>query len=262
MKTKYFLVGFLLLSMFAFSSSVKAAESTLKIAEDDELIWEIKTLDEDALEEYLDIDGDDLELYIEMEYGEDAEVGAQRKWLIKGIEEEDVWNFDAEEVDGWEIEVDVWFWTDDPDDFDDDPDIEDGLTGVIIDPDDVGGDENIISMGSVIGTPVADYLADLEWVDDVDVDGSTVTYVVDADDIEAYLTFFGMDPDVEDDMTFETKYNNKGVCSSEKVMLADGTVVGHIALKGGAIPGYELPILLGVAGISALGLVYIVMKKK
>lgn len=69
------------------------------------------------------------------------------------------------------------------------------------------------------------------------------------------VTFTGMTVIIE--MTYDT---STGVMSDMKYTV-NGKVIFEIALVT-TIPGYELTIFLGVSAISALSLIYLVMKKK
>ena len=85
MKTKHFLIGFLMLSLIAFSTLVQGA-STWEVEEDKLFIYEITSWDEDLAEDvYVN---DDIEYML----GEDAEVGAMKAQMITDVDEIDDFN--------------------------------------------------------------------------------------------------------------------------------------------------------------------------
>jgi len=247
MKTKYFLLGFMILSIFAFSASVKAADYAVGVAEDDVYIWKVKTWDIPAYADYFDMKEGDVEDMLVDEFDTKDLVGLMMQITITKIEE------DEPDDDIVKITYDMWDHTDDKDDFEDDADDEDLVEYLYLDPDDLGDDVSVFGLGYFIPTKVADYLAAADWADDTEVSGTTVTTTIDKDDGP---------PDIEGDLIYIFKFNNKGGYSGGKMTTEDNEVLVESILMGNVLPGYELPILLGVAAVGTIGLVYIVMKKK
>lgn len=241
-------MGFILLSLVAFSMPTRAADYNLGVAKDDEMISEIKSFDEDLADDYLG--EDDIEDVI----GKDAEVGAKKKEVVTKIEEVDdlTSKDDGKDCDGWEVDIDEWDWT--TKDFKDDPD-DDSTKNVYADPGDLGEDVSILSLPSIVGTDVAAYLDDVDWHKDVDQEGTTVTIEIDEDDAKAWYS------KIDGDLILEYRYNSKGVIESTKFMDEDGNVIYEISLAG-LIPGYELPLFLGITAIATIGIVYTIMKRK
>jgi len=262
MKTKYFLIGFLLLSTFAFASIVQGADASMGIAEDEEYTWTVKKIDLDKYAELYGFENDPEEA----DYPCWLAGGQGGKWKVRivSVDEDEVtvYGFDCFVVayDKWYTVYDEGFYSE-PDKLSNAKDSDDvfddvgSVDYIPVDPEDLGSDvEPGWDFDNFIPTPVADYLDGIDWADDYESDGNVITF--DGEDIGAHCD--GDDVDII--VTWE--YNNKGVLKSQKLMNADGDVVTEIVLGGGAIPGYALPILLGVAAVGTIGLVYITMKKK
>ena len=117
MKPKFFLIGFLLLSILAFSMTVRAASYSWEVPEDTLFVYEIKSFDPDQADDVF-VD-DDPEAIL----GEDAEDGAMMARMITDVEEIEDFDGDAVEDDpGWEIDGWLWkynSWTTNEDDFED-----------------------------------------------------------------------------------------------------------------------------------------------
>ena len=259
MKSKYFLVGFLFLILISFSTTVQGA-STWEVEEDKLYIYEIASFDEDLAEDVFV--NDDIEDIL----GEDAEVDAMKAQMTTDVDDIDDFNGDATEDDpGWELEGWVWVapWTDDEDDFEDPevPDIAEYSNWKIPeDPEEYGpmvpGLE-LFFIGFFIYTgvpsPADDWLEDIDWAD-VDADDSVLTYEYDS----------SLNPLLDEDYEIVWTWDTDGVYQGSEAIV-DGDTIYEIALKKSfleRIPGYELPILLGITAMSTVGLIYIIMKKK
>ena len=262
MKTKYFLIGFLLLTLIAYSTSVQGA-STWEVEEDKLYIYEIKSFDEDLADDVFDTDN------IEDVLGEDADIDAMRAQMITDADEIEDFNGDATEDDpGWEFDGWVWVgdWMNDEDDFED-PEVPDIMeysdVRIPEDPEEYGLLSGflelfvffyIISIG--VPSPAEDWLDDGDW-SSLDPDDGALTLEIDS----------SSDPDVYEDYEQVYTWDEDGVYQGVEAIV-DGDTIYEVSLKGGlldtllGIPGYELPILLGVVGVSAIGIIYVIMKKK
>ena len=65
-----------------------------------------------------------------------------------------------------------------------------------------------------------------------------------------------------EDIKWEIIYNEQGFMSNYKVWNDDRELVLEIALQALTIPGYDIPILLGVMGVSVVGVIYVIMRKR
>ncbi len=227
MKAKYALFGFILFSMLAFTTMVQAASYSIGVSAGTETTYEVKTVDNSGLK---DCGIDDLG-----DFTDGDKVGDKCKTVVTKVEEED---------DYWKITYDSWDWT--SKDFKSDPDDEDKSYKIKKDPDDVSGSYPQISG---CAKDVAKYIKAIDWNDDYEIDGTTVT----SDGIDLGL---GGDK-IKVSVTYDS---NTGLVSSFRYLNEDDDVLYEYASS--SIPGYEVPILLGVVGLTTIGLIYLVMKKK
>lgn len=246
MKAKYFLVGFLLLFTAIFSvMNTQAASYDIEVEEDDELIYTLNTLDEDAMEDIWGKDWDDDDFW------DDAEVGAKMKIEIKDIEDgEPYWGFGD---DSFKIEFDLWYFDKVDGDKFGNEDEDDQLVYVKEDPKDYT-DLKPGRFSFIWPVDTEDYFDDVDWQKDVDQDGLTLAIEVEEDDVIWGAT---ADEDCEATMV----YNQNGVLQSAKLTYEDDQVVVEWSL-GGGIPGYELPLLLGITAIFSIGIIYSIMKRQ
>ena len=225
-KTKYFLIGFLLIGMFAFTTTVRASDYEVGVAEDDEYRWQVSTVDKDA---WKDAMGE--------EYDEDSrgKESANYKIQITKIETKD---------DEATITYDMWNFTEDS--FGDEPDDKDNTADLTLNKDNITqGDAYAIFYGWIIPTPSVEYLeAAIDVMNNTkaSLDETTVTY-----DATNY--------------TVEVSYGDNGILSSQKYMNSDEEIFYEVKLST-SIPGYEIPVLLGITGIFSIGLIYTIMKRK
>ncbi len=63
------------------------------------------------------------------------------------------------------------------------------------------------------------------------------------------------------EMNYVAQWNSKGVFSLGQVLYGGATLMS-VNVPEGEIPGYELPIILGVLGVTTIGLVYYKKKKR
>ncbi|MFX1260010.1 MAG: hypothetical protein ACFFAN_19345 [Promethearchaeota archaeon] len=334
MKAKYFLLGFLLLTLGAFCATVntRAADYSLDGAENFELILEITKVDGEGLVDLfqpvdLEDGGKNWRENIgnwescgpwffadNLFFNNEDEIGAKCKFKVDWINESDdyvIWDEEEDEnieIDVWTIFYDVWVFIDPDNDFDPEPDSEEVSLVVFQDPDDLNkktyieddiddSGANLYDLGECINggdavlirgvaTPVADYLDDIDWqnddwIPDVYVDSLLYDSELDEDDItwdwdvdenkvihEASFvwddtpedTWGDGDTEIEEYIEEITFDENTGLMSLYQIMNDDDEVIYELAAVS-AIPGYELPILLGITASFIIGLVYIVRRK-
>lgn len=247
MKTKHILMGFLLLTAFAFMVPVKAADYEMGVEEDQELIWSLNSLDEDAM---ADIWGDDWD---EDDFWDDAEVGAKMKMEITKIEDGEPYYGDIfGGEDSFKVTFDFWYFDDvDGDNFGDE-DVEDSTRTMYEDPDNYGDDMTVSRYSFLFPVNTEEYFDEMDWHKDTDREGLKFTIEHDEGD----SVWGGI---ADEDITIEITYNTNGVLQNAKLFDKDDNIVAEFSL--GSIPGYELPILLGITAIFSIGIIY-VMKKK
>jgi len=224
MKSKKIFFGLMLLSLFILSNmlSAQAAVYNIGVAENDEFIYEVTTVEEDGLEAVF---GADWASYL----GPEGIKGVKEKFIITTIKEETTY---------WKITSQHWDPTTAA--FSEYPDSSAYYMNIYKDPDDAG------YVFFFVPTPVSSYLAVIAGkYTDVKSSGNTITY-----DFDFIKT--GLD--------WEITFNNDGVMTSWAWVYV-GKTIWELTL-GGLIPGYDLAILLGISAVSMLSIIYIVMKKK
>lgn len=224
MKSKNFLLAFLVLSIFAISTiiSANAAVYSLGVKENDTFTYQITTVDADGLEA---VYGPSWASAL----GEMSVKGAKVKYLITTI---------ADKTTYWLLTVSYWDAT--TGDFASYPDSS-GSMWVYKDPNDSFGPS------LVCPTPVSSYLTVIagKWPTFLDASDNTLTET------------FSSPSGYKESWTYD---NSDGALTSFKWIYA-GKTIWELS-RSGIIPGYELTILLGVSAITTIGLIYILMKKK
>jgi len=249
MKAKYFLLGFLLLTMFAFSGMVRAADYEIGFEEDDEFIWDCTICNEEEMEDIFTKDWDAEGV------SEDIEKGKKMKIVITETND-DLKGYSSvtgKNETALGVKFDWWTWTDNGDDWGDE-DYEDVGYYLLADPDHY---PEIYFVTLIpfpwFPIPVEEYLDELDLYKWYDVDGNKLTCEIDEGELEEGYP--------EEDFTMEATYNDKGIMSKMIIFNDDDEVILKAVISG-IIPGYELPILLGVAAISTIGLIYLYKKKR
>ncbi|MGQ4875158.1 MAG: hypothetical protein ACP6IY_13915 [Promethearchaeia archaeon] len=248
MKSKYLVASLIIISFIMSAVSIRAADYEFQIKKDDSATYELKSFDEDLAKEYLG--SDDIEDIM----GDGAEVGAKQMVKIKDVDETEYYSMkDGSKVKIWNVTAIRWDWTTDTKDFEDEDKADDPYwSWVYQDPDDWGSDVSgmaaiMLSM-SGIPTPVADYLKAIDWEDDVSIKDTTAK--VKTKDYDTNKTIYY-------EITWDA---GKGYLANFKVLDGDDEkVIYEIAVQ--AIPGYELPILLGLSALSIIGIIYALRKK-
>jgi hypothetical protein len=253
MRVKYFLLGIIFLHILLFSTiaQVQAAESSysLGMKKGTEIILEVEIFDEDGLEDVFE------EYEDAIPEGAD-EVGMKYKIIVREVDN------DAEidlgilgDYDAFSIEVDIWEWT--KGEFAEDPTEEEFEIVWFQDPEDindaydkVGGYAYDIIM-PFVPIDVVKFLDEIdEWKEDDHEEWKTKDNMVIHDAIfgeENYVEVFTYDP-------------NTGYLVEYKIIDEDGAIVYKYG-QSEFIPGYELPIILGIIGIFTIGLIYLMKKR-
>ena len=223
---------FLILLMTFFLSNIIAARAavySLGVAENDEYIYKVTTVDQEGLEAVFGTNWASM-------MGEAAIEDAKIKYVITGISDKTTY---------WEVTFQFWDWT--VGDFDEYPDDTTYYTYIYKDA--------VSFNGLIVPVPVDAYLTALV--------GTLPTYVdwITAEDTS--LTFdYGKIPyysyNYKEVFTFDEE---KGVLTSNKYTYV-GKTIWELKLQTFQIPGYELQILLGITAISTIGLIYIIRRKK
>jgi len=253
LKAKYFVLGLLIFSSIAFSSSVQAAGYELAIKEDDEFIWTLNTLDENGMQDIWGDNWDDDDMW------RHAEQGARMKAEIDKVDDKDSDTYS--DITYLTYEYDVWYFDDyEGDKFGTKDD--DGTVYLYSNPKD-DYDTVKVQKESLYPSQYAwiwpvdteDYWSDIGdyWADFVKIKGLTIEMEFEEDDIRWNAV-------IQEDCKIILTYNNDGVLQNAKILDNDDDVVAEWSL--GFIPGYELPILLGITAIFSLGIIYVVLKKK
>jgi len=252
MKTKYFLLGLILSHIILFSTitQVKADSSySLGMKKDTEIILEVQIFDEDGLEDVFDEYDDAIP--------EDAdEVGMKYKIIVREVDK------DAEidlgilgDYDAFGIEADIWEWT--AEEFDEEPDEEEFEIVWFQDPEDINDAYDVVGgYGYDVIMPFAPisvekYLDEIDdWREDDNEEWKTQDNMVIHDSIFKEETFVEI-------FTYDTE---TGYLIEYKIIDEDGAIIYKYGLSE-FIPGYELPLILGIIGIFTIGLIYIMRKK-
>ncbi len=211
----------------------RAALYDLKVAENDQYIYKVTTVDKDGLEAVFGTNWAQM-------MGEMGVQDAKTKYVITGITDKTTY---------WYITFQYWDWT--VGEFDEYPDSTTYYINVYKDPTSLSAYPSLI-----LPVPVDAYLTALV--------GSIPSYAQDyISSQDNVLTIdYGKVPyypyNYKDVMTWDT---TNGVISSEKFTYV-GKTIWELTLQGFQIPGYELPIFLGITALSTIGLIYVIRRKK
>ncbi|MGV9174188.1 MAG: hypothetical protein ACOC35_16695 [Promethearchaeia archaeon] len=237
-KTKNFLIGFLLLSALAFTSTVMAADFEMGVDEGEEATYEVLTVDEDK---YETATGD------EYNSTENGNKGEKSKVKLTALDVED---------DKATLKIDIWDFTDG--EFGEDRDDNYTISDIPLNEEDFTNTTLYFAFMRIIPTPVTNWLEAAEseaaeiFTANATIDGTVIT-----------LKGSNLMNQWEDEEGYQERtYNDKGILSSQKMVDSDDNVFYEITLVGEFIPGYELPLLLGMTGIFSVGLIYTIMKRK
>ncbi len=252
MKIKIFLLEIILFHILIFSTiaQVQAANYSLGMKKGTEIILEVEIFDKDGLK---DVFGDGWK----NSFPEDAdEVGMKYKIVVKAVDT------DAKiklgilgSYDAFLIEADIWEWTDE--EFEKEADEDEFEIVTFKDPEDindayktVGGYAYDIIL-PFVPIDVVKFLDKIdEWKENDHEEWKTEGNTVIHDSIFQEETFV-------ETFTYDT---DTGFLVEYKIMDEDGAVIYKYG-QSKFIPGYEIPLILGIAGISIIGLIYIMKRK-
>ena len=255
MKKEGVLVGLILLHLLILTPivQVQAADTNyaLGIKKDMEITLEIKTLDKDGLKEVF---GDAWKQALPE--GAD-ELGLRYKIKVKEVDEDTEIDLGIlGEYDAFGFEADIWEWT--KGDFAEEP-TEDEVDIVWFqDPEDmndaykdVNGYAYDITM-PFVPIDVVKFLDKIdEWKEDNHEEWKNKDNMVIHDSIsdekENFLEIYIYD-------------TQTGFLTGYKIIDEGGTVIYEYG-SSQFIPGYEIPIILGIIGIFTIGLIYIMKKR-
>ncbi len=253
MKKKCFLIGVLLLHIIFLSATVQvqAASYSMGLEKGTEIILEVKTFDKKGLK---DVFGDGWEEAIPEEADE---AGLRSKIIVREVDKDTEIDLGIlGEYDAFGIEADIWEWTDE--EFEEEPDEEEFEIVWFQDPDDindaydvVGGYAYDVTM-PFVPIDVAKFLDEIdEWKEDEDhEEWKTKDNTVIHDSIFDEETFVEV-------FIYDT---GNGFLTGYKIFDEDGVLVYEYGLVE-TIPGYEIPLILGLSGIFTIGLIYIMKKR-
>ena len=253
LKGKYFVLGLIFLNILTFSIFVKASsdEYSLGIDKGTEIILEVKTFDKDGLK---DIFSDGWEEAIP----EDAdEVGLRYKIMISEVDKDSKIKLGIlGTYDAFSLEVEIWEWT--SENFEEDPDEDEFEIVWFKDPEDINDAYKIVGgfaydiIMPFVPINVENFLDDIdEWKENDHEEWKTKDNMVIHDSIS----------DEEENFVEIYTYDmNNGFLINYIIKDNDGTIVYEYGLHL-TIPGYEIPLLLGITGISLIGLIYIAKKR-
>lgn len=265
-KSSYTVIGFLLISMMLISPIAFCQETTYTCAGvvGAEAVWQVKTVHSGSL---ADIFGGIWANSIQNSFGPGAhELGARMKSKVTHVNSSDTLGV----FEVCNITADVWTWT--TKQFGPTPNFTGIPTYIMLHP------ENLtyycqlssfftanVSQGmavpflNAVPIPAATYLSELLWDNDYVISGTTVTHNL----VAPYATFFAS---YLVDCTETWRYSSSyGTFLGYKLVHNNGTTAYETALEtpaGEQIPGFELPIVLGISMAIMISLIFIVMKKK
>lgn len=282
MRKKAFLFGILVFSLILMSPLTLAQDTGYECAatEGGTKVLKVDTVDEDGLE---DMFGSDWETVLQNSFGDGAhQQGARQKSTVTDVvtdAELDVSGLGLGTFPVCNVTTDAWDWT--TGEFSDDPDQEDFVVTVMLDPDNLTA--YVQTLSAVINIfspaypvhnvsmhnfavqfllqlpiPAADYLDALVWEEGWTVDGLKVSYEHEA----GYTSLLGTPYLAAGKETWE--YDGQfGAFIGYTLEDDEGNVIYAYSLDIGAlIPGFEVTFLMGsmIAGI--LGVIYIYKKRQ
>lgn len=233
MKAKFLVYGILLVNLISIAALTRASDYILEIKEEEEIVYEIKGVNEEMLE---DLFGKDWEKnpFFEEERGT---VGAKSKIYLTEIEEDP--------KNWWKITYDQWEYT--TEEFEDKADSKDKVENLAMDPKDMPK-INISTYNQILilPKPTEEYLSKLEWAEDWSSEELAVIYEFETEekaDVRLVLQWDG----------------TRGNLISMRFLNEDGEVAWESAIVG-SISGTPMLIFLMIFAISAIGLIFLQKK--
>jgi hypothetical protein len=266
-KTSYALIGTLLISMM-FISPVTFGQGTTYTCTGvvgAEAVWSVKTVHPGALSEIFGASPMwEAALIASFGLGSDS-VDARMKSKVTHVTPSETLGL----FEVCNITSDLWIWTTKP--FGNTPNYTGVPTFIMMHPENLtyycqlssGFTQNVsVPMAypflNAIPVPAATYLSELVWDNDYAISGTTVTHNL----VAPYSSFFAT---YLVDCTEIWRYSSSyGTFLGYKLVHNNGTTAYETVLESGQapIPGYELPIVLGVSMAMIVSLIYVIMKKK
>ncbi len=275
-KSNYLLIGLIFLMIFASNPIVHAQYPTYQCAATmgGSKILKVTTVDSAGLIKTMGATWSDK---LQTSFGDGCnETGARNKAVIIGVYPNETVNLGAGDMNAFKVETEYWYWT--TEDFSSTPDIAAINVTTLYDPSHLQAlcTLSVVSNVSMYGfwfdagimdwrfaadyltqLPVdpADYLADMIWETYWTVDGLKVTYDGPPDMavfLNDYSATWEYDSIYGAFIRYTLKDNESQVIYKFEIELP----------AAGEIPGFEIPILLGVTFGAIVCIVYIVMKKK
>jgi hypothetical protein len=209
-----------------------------------------------------------------------ANVGAEYKSVVNGVNftgKYDATFYGLGVIDSTWYNTSNWFWTTGA--FNNTPDSTNVIVNSFYDPADVVNYSNAfwdfwlatpynVSMHTIgiflsqLPTPVAQYLGALVWEPKWENIGNTIVHHAVSGDWNVPLYTFQYLENCTEIWTYDETY---GAFIGYKILNATNTVIYEFSIElPGApeIPGYELPIIIGVTSLGIISLIFIIMKKK
>jgi len=285
-KAKYFLIGLIFLSIIAFSTSVKAQYPTYQNAASvgGEKILEVTTVNSTALWNLM---GPNWINTLEGSFGTGCyQLGAKNKAEITNVYNNETVNLGLGPMNAIIVETDIWEWM--TYDFPDTPHETGVNVTTLYNPNDLqalcgigfwgpgptwypGGNVSMYAIWWDAGifnhraaasyltqlpVPADDYLAAMNWSAGFTVSGASVSVAGTYDGVAFFADYTAT-------WSFDTVY---GAFLGYELKDSSGSVVYEFEIflppGAGQIPGYDLPILLGITGLAVVCLVYLVKKKR
>ncbi len=246
MKGKSFLLGFILLNILILSTmvQVQAASYSLGIKKDTEITLEVKAFDKKGLKKVF---GDGWENAIPE--GAD-EIGMKYKIIVKEVDKDTKIDLGIYgDYDAFSITVNIWEWT--SDEFGEKPDDEEFEIVWFQEPEDLN-DAFDVNRGfgdkmPFVPISVAKFLDDVDWKKQWEARDNMIIHDSIMDEEENFVEMCIYDTET-------------GYLTGYKIVNEDGDVIYEYGLSQ-FIPGYEIPLILGITGIFIIGLIYIIKKK-
>ena len=234
-KSKHFLISFLLISTFTIglSSNTYATQYTIGISTGTEHTLAIIKLDESTITREFMAKWMDLFLQFGFDFIKEEQIvyGARMKWEVLSINE----SATDGSYTGWGIDFAVWDWSTAP------PAEHDDSQYLFVN-DDPSNEVNAF----LCAKPVSEYIGETTTGSDNDLEDTTVTREID------YLTY-----------TFTFVYtwdSDTGFLSNFKIIYLGATVL-EIGIPW-LFFGYEIPIILGITAIVVVGVVIIILLRR
>ncbi len=278
-KSKFALISSVLILAMILGqiTSVRGTTYTCTGVVGAEAVWKVKTVHEGALTE---IFGVDWMVDIISSFGPGSNViGARMKTLVIGVNSStQAFIAGVGVCDVCALNTTIWWWTTSP--FNNSsPDIIGLVQNILMHPKNLTDYATYWSgffgfgLGNVsqsagypylngLPKPVETYLAELNWDNDYTITGTLVTHNVVAPYTGGnYLALIDYYVDCTETWRYSSQY---GTFLGYKLVHNNGTTAYETELEvaEAIIPGFELPIVIGVSMGLTIGLIFVIMKKK